>query len=102
VNNNMLPVPVADMPRAGAFAATPGACLPTGVLALLGPAEHPMTARPRVIAGGLAQRRGQTYVQAQPGIIGEPGTSVQTYTHAMSAAANAGSQTGSLPAWDPV
>ena len=60
-----------------------------------------MTARPRVIAGGLAQRRGQKSVQAQP-ITGQPGTSVKTYTHAMSAAANAGSQTGSLPAWDPV
>ena len=99
MNNNMLPVPVADMPRAGAFAAAPGACLPTGVPALLGPAEHPLTARPRVIAGGLAQRRGQKSVQAQPA---QPGTSVKTYTHAMSAAANGGSQTGSLPAWDPV
>lgn len=96
MNNNMLPVPVADIPLAGAFAAAPGACLPIGLPAFLGPAELPLTARPRVIAGGLAQRRGQKSVQAQPG------TSVKTYTHAMSAAANGGSQTGSLPAWDPV
>jgi hypothetical protein len=101
VNNNMRSVPVADIPWAGAFAAAPGACLPMGGTALLGPAELPLTARPRVIAGGLAQRRGQTSVQAKPG-TGQPSTSVQTYTHAMSAAANAGSQTGSLPAWDPV
>ena len=101
MNNNMLPVPVAHMPQAGAFAAAPGACLPTGVPALPGPAELPLTARPRVIAGGLAQRRGQKSVQAKPG-TGQPGTSVKTYTHAMSAAANGGSQTGSLPAWDPV
>ena len=99
--NNMLLVPVADIPQAGAFAATPGACLPTGVPAFLGTAELPLTARPRVIAGELAQRRGQKSVQATPG-TGQPGTSVKTYTHAMSAAANAGSQTGSLPAWDPV
>ena len=96
MNNNMYSVPVADLPQAGAFAAAPGACLPIGLPALLGPAELPMTARPRVIAGGLAQRRGQKSVQAQPG------TSVKTYTHAMSAATNGGSQTGSLPAWDPV
>ncbi|HEY9241558.1 MAG TPA: hypothetical protein VIP48_06230 [Streptosporangiaceae bacterium] len=101
VNNNMRSVPVADMPWAGAFAAAPGACLPMGVPVLLGPAELPVTARPRVIAGGLAQRRGQTSVQAKPG-IGQQGTSVKTYTHAMSAAATGGSQTGSLPAWDPV
>ncbi len=101
MNNNMRSVPVADIPRAGAFAAAPGACLPTGVPALLGPAELPLTARPRVIAGGLAQRRGQTSVQTKPG-TGQQGTSVKTYTHAMSAAANGGSQTGSLPAWDPV
>ena len=100
MNNNMRSVPVADTPRAGAFAAAPGACLPIGVPALLGPAELPLTARPRVIAGGLAQRRGQTSVQAKPG-NGTQGTSVKTYTHAMSAAAT-GSQTGSLPAWDPV
>jgi hypothetical protein len=101
VNNNMRSVPAADIPWAGAFAAAPGACLPIGVPALLGPAELPLTARPRVIAGGLAQRRGQTSVQATPG-TGQQGTSVKTYTHAMSAAANGGSQTGSLPAWDPV
>ncbi len=101
MNNNMLPVPVVDLPQAGAFAAAPGACLPTGMPALLGTAELPLTARPRVIAGGLAQRRGQKSVQATPG-TGQPGTSVKTYTHAMSAAANGGSQTGSLPAWDPV
>lgn len=101
VNIHMRSVPVADMPRAGAFAATPAACLPMGLPALLGPAELPMTARPRVIAGGLVQRRGQTSVQAKPG-SGQQGTSVKTYTHAMSAAATGGSQTGSLPAWDPV
>ena len=98
--NNMLLVPVADIPLAGAFAAAPGAFLPTGVPALLGTADLPATARPRVIAGGLAQRRGQTSVQAKP-CNGQQGTSVKTYTHAMSAAAT-GSQTGSLPAWDPV
>jgi hypothetical protein len=96
----MRSVPVADMPRAGAFAAAPGAFLPIGVPALLGPADLPVTARPRVIAGGLAQRRGQTSVPAKP-CNGQQGTSVKTYTHAMSAAAT-GSQTGSLPAWDPV
>jgi hypothetical protein len=102
VNNNMRSVPVADMPRAGAFAAAPGACLPMGGPALLGPAELPVAARPRVIAAdGLAQRHGQESVQAKPG-IGQPSTSVKTYTHAMSAAADGGSQTGSLPAWDPV
>jgi len=102
VNNNMLPVPVADMPRAGAFAAAPGACLLTGLPALLGPAEHPATARPRVIISGVfAQRHGQESVQVKPG-FGQPGTSAKTYTHAMSAAARGGSQTGSHPAWDPV
>jgi hypothetical protein len=100
VNNNMRSVPVADMPRAGAFAAAPGAFLPIGVPTLLGTVDLPVTARPRVIAGGLAQRRGQTSVQAKP-CNGQQGTSVKTYTHAMSAAAT-GSQTGSLPAWDPV
>jgi hypothetical protein len=61
-----------------------------------------MTARPRVIAaGGFAQRRGQESVQAKRG-TGQPSTSVKTYTHAMSAADNDGSETGSLPAWDPV
>lgn len=102
VNNDMYSVPVADLPRAGAFAATPGACLPMGVLALLGPAEYPLTARPRVITGVLAQRRDQAPTQVEPGIFGQPSTSVKTYTHAMSAAADGGSQTGSLPAWDPV
>ena len=97
----MRSLPVADMPWAGASAASPAACLPIGVPALLGPAELPMTARPRVIAGGLDQRRGQTSVQAKPG-FGQQGTSVKTYTHAMRAAAADGSQTGSLPAWDPV
>ena len=101
MNNNMQPVPVADMPRAGAFAAAPGARLPMGVLALPGTAEHPIAARPRVIAGVLAQRHGQESVQAKPG-FGQQGTSVKTYNHAMSAAAGGGSQTGSLPAWDPV
>ncbi len=101
MNNNMRSVPVADMPRAGTFAAAPGTCLPIGVLALLDPAEHRVTARPRVLTDVLAQRRDQAFTQVKPG-IGQPGTSVQTYTHAMSAAANGGSQTGSLPAWDPV
>ncbi len=102
MNNNMLLVPVADLPQAGAFAAAPGACLPTGVPALLGPAEHPVTARPRVIIDGApAQRRDQESVQVKPS-FGQPGTSAKTYTHAMSAAARGGSQTGSLPAWDPV
>jgi hypothetical protein len=102
VNNNMLPVPAVDLPQAGAFAAAPGACLPTGMPARLGPAERPMTARPRVITSGvLGQRRGQESVQAKPA-AGTAGTSAKTYTHAMSAAANGGSQTGSLPAWDPV
>ena len=102
MNNNMLPVPAVDLPQAGAFAAAPGACLPTGMPARLGPAEHPMTARPRVITeGALGQRRGQESVQVKPG-FGQPGTSAKTYTHAMSAAARGGSQTGSLPAWDPV
>ena len=101
MNNNMRSLPVTDMPWAGAFAAAPASCLPMGGSALLGPAELPMTARPRVIAGALVQRRGQTSVQAKPG-FGQQGTSVKTYTHAMSAAASGGSQTGSLPAWDPV
>jgi hypothetical protein len=102
VNNNMRSVPVADMPWAGAFAATPGACLPMGGPALLGPAGLPATARPRVITGSeFAQRHGQTSVQVKPG-FGQQGTSVKTYIHATSAAANGGSQTGSLPAWDPV
>jgi hypothetical protein len=102
VNNNMLPVPVADMPRAGAFAAAPDACLLTALPALLGTAQHPMTARPRVITAGVfAQRRGQESVQIKAG-TGQPGTSAKTYIHAMSAAARGGSQTGSLPAWDPV
>ena len=102
MNNNMLPVPVAHMPQAGAFAAAPGACLPTGVPALLSPAEHRMTPRPRVITDGVfAQRRDQASVQVKPG-AGTAGTSAKTYTHAMSAAARGGSQTGSHPAWDPV
>jgi hypothetical protein len=101
VNNNMRTVPVADKPWAGTFAAAPGACLPTGVLALLGQAEHRVTARPRVRTELLAQRRDQAFNQVKPG-IGQPGTSVDNYTHAMSAAADGGSQTGSLPAWDPV
>ncbi len=101
MNNNTRSVPVADMPRAGTFAAAPGTCLPIGVLALLGSAEQRVTARPRVRTDLLAQRRGQAFAQVKPE-IGQPGTAVQTYTHAMSAAANGGSQTGSLPAWDPV
>jgi hypothetical protein len=101
VNNNMRSVPVADMPWTGAFAAAPGACLPMGVLALLDPAGHLGTARPRVITDPLERRRDQASTQVKPG-FGQPSTSVQTYTHAMSAAADAGSQTGSLPAWDPV
>lgn len=102
MNNNMLPVPVADMPRAGAFAAAPDACLLTAMPALLGTAEHPTTARPRVIISGVfAQRRGQKSVQVKPG-AGQPGTSAKTYTHAMNAAARGGSETGSHPAWDPV
>ena len=101
MNNNMRSVPVADMPWTGAFAAAPGACLPMGVLTLLDPAGPRGTARPRVIIDPLAQRRDQASTQVKPG-SGQPSTSVQTYTHAMSAAADGGSQTGSLTAWDPV
>ena len=101
VNNDMRWVPVAANPRAGAFAAAPGACLPMGVLAFLDPAEHLMIARPRVITGVPAQRRDQAFTQVKPG-LGQQSTSAKTYTHAISAVANGGSQTGSLPAWDPV
>ena len=101
MNNDMRWVPVAANPRAGAFAAAPGACLPMGVLALPDPAGHLVMARPRVTTGVRAQRRDQAFTQVMPG-LGQLSTSAKTYTHAIRAVADGGSQTGSLPAWDPV
>jgi len=101
VNNNMRPVPVTGMPWAGAFAAAPGACLAMAGAALGNQAEGIVLARPRVRTGVLAQRRDQAPAQVKPG-FGQQITSVKTYTHVTCAAADGGSQTGSLPAWDPV
>ena len=100
VNNNMLSLPVAGYPWAGAFAAAPGACLPMGTLASLSSAEHPVLARPRAATSVLAQRRDQASAQVKP-VFGQPSTTTM-YTHVIRAAADGGSQTGSLPAWDPV
>jgi hypothetical protein len=101
VNNDMTWVPVAANTQTGAFAAAPGACLPMGPLALLDPAGHLVIARPRVSSGAGVQRRDQAFTKVMPG-LGQQGTSAKTYTHAIRAVANGGSQTGSLPAWDPV
>ncbi|MGP7996441.1 MAG: hypothetical protein ACLPKI_03755 [Streptosporangiaceae bacterium] len=97
----MRSVPVAGMPWAGAFAAAPGTCLPMAGPALRNPAEDIVLARPRVSTGVLAQRRDQAFAQVKPG-FGQQSTATETYTHAIRAAADGGSQTGSLPAWDPV
>jgi hypothetical protein len=101
VSNDTRWVPVAANPRAGAFAAAPGACLPMGVLALLDPAEHLVITRPRVITGVRAQRHDQAFSKVMSR-LGQPSTATKTYTLANRAVADGGSQTGSLPAWDPV
>jgi len=102
VNNDMTLIPVAARPWPGVPAATPGACLPLGGPATSGAADCRPMARPRVIASDLPHGPGQEKSVLVMAGFGQPGTSVQTYVNAISAAAIRGSQTGSPPAWDPV
>ena len=100
--NDMILLRVAARPRAGVPAAAPDACLPVGGPAAPGATDRRLMARPRVIASDLPHRLGQEKSVLVKSGFGQPGTSVQTYINAISAAAAGGSQTGSPPAWDPV
>ena len=103
MNNNVILVPVAARPRTGVSAASLGAGLLSGVV-LAQPAADNRAMAPSCAAHGVQlppQWRLQADFPAMPG-LGQQGTAAKTYTHAIGAAAKRGSQTGSLPAWDPV
>jgi hypothetical protein len=101
VNNDMTFVLVTARPWAGVSAAAPDACPPLGGLAALRVAEHRAMPDFPATTSAFPQRLHQESVSVKPG-FGQQGTSVPTYINATGAAANGGSQTGSLPAWDPV
>ena len=102
MNNNMVSVPVAASPRAGACAASLGALLPFGVPAAFRSTDHRAMTPWGATAGAARQRLRKASVKPSlPVALGQR-MSAKTYLHAIGAATNSGSQTGSLPAWDPV
>ena len=102
MNNNVTLVPVAARPWTGISAA------PLGTSDLSGFALAQIAAGFRAMAPSCAatgvllpEHQLQAAIPAMPG-PGQQTTTVETYTHAIGAAAKRDSQTGSLPAWDPV
>ena len=98
-------VPVTALPWAGATAASLDTCLTSGVMAARGTADDRMVAPARAVICDLPQRQRQASASVMPGLVsteGQQSNLHKTYTDAIPAAAHTGSQTGSLPAWDPV
>ena len=102
MNNNVTLVPVTARPWTGISAAPLGASDLSG-FALAQSAADFRAMAPSCAATGvlLPEQPLQAAIPAMPG-LGQQSTTVETYTHAIGAAAKRGSQTGSLPAWDPV
>jgi hypothetical protein len=101
VNNFVTFVPVAARPRTGISAAPLGASDLSGFALTQGADFRAMA--PSCAATGvlLLEQPLQAAIPAMPG-LSQQGTTVETYRHAIGAAAKRDSQTGSLPAWDPV
>ncbi len=101
MNNNVTLVPVTARPWTGISAAPLGAGDLSGFdLARSGAEFRAMAPSCAAIGVLLAEQQLQA-TPAMPG-LGQQSTTVETYIHAIGAAAKRDSQTGSLPAWDPV
>jgi hypothetical protein len=104
VNSNETYVPVARL-CAGISAAPLGARPSLGVLATSRTADIREMAPSRAAAGVRMPWLGQGPATVKPRVGSAPrkqGNPAQTYTHAIGAVITDDSQTGSLPAWDPV
>ena len=104
VNSNEILVPVA-LTCAGISAASLAARPSLGVLATSGTADIREMAPSRAAAGVRMPWPGQGPASAKPRLgfaQRKQNNPAQTYAHAIGAVATRDSQTGSLPAWDPV
>ena len=104
VNSNESFVPVAQT-CAGISAAPLGARPSLGVLATSCTADIREMAPSRAAAGVRMPWLGQASASAKPRLgfaQRKQNNPAQTYAHAIGAVATRDSQTGSLPAWDPV
>ncbi len=98
VNINATFAPVKTRPWAGA--ASLGARLPFGEMAVRSIEVHRVAAPSCAVSGVPGQH--QVFTSALPGTASGQHSTLTPYTDAIRAAARQGSQTGSLPAWDPV
>ena len=104
VNSNETFVPVAQT-CAGISAAPLSARPSLGVLATFRTADIREMAPSRAAAGVRMPWLGQGPASAKPRLVfaqRKQNNPAQTYAHAIGAVATRDSQTGSLPAWDPV
>jgi acyl-CoA thioesterase II len=102
VNNNVTFVPVTARPWTGTSAASLGAGFLSGRVTAQDAADLRAMAPSCAATGAPLSMQLPVVTPAMPG-AGQPSiTHVKTYTHAIGAAAKRDSQTGSLPAWDPV
>ena len=100
MNNNVTFVPVAARPWTGISAASLGASL----LSELAPAQTSADRQAYIAPMCVAADAPRQQVQTAPAMpeVGQPSTTATSkHLHAIGAAAPRGSQTGSLPAWDP-
>ena len=103
MNSNETNVPVAARPCAGISAASLGARPPLGVLAIIADVREmaPSRAAAGVRMPWLSQ--GPASVKPRFGFARRTQYNpAQTYAHAIGVVTTSDSQTGSLPAWDPV
>jgi hypothetical protein len=105
VNSNETFIPVTARPYAGISAASLGARPSLGVLVTSCTADIREMAPSRAAAGVRMPwiSQGPAPVKPRLGFAHrKQNNPAQTYAHAIGAAATGDSQTGSLPAWDPV
>jgi hypothetical protein len=105
VNSNETFIPVTARPYAGISAASLGARPSLGVLPASCTADIREMAPSRAAAGVRMPwiSQGPAPVKPRLGFAHRTQNNpAQTYAHAIGAAATGDSQTGSLPAWDPV
>ena len=101
MNNNVTLVPVTARPWTGISAAPLGASNLSGFALTQGTDFRAMAPSCATTGVLLPEQPLQAATPAMPG-LGQQSITVETYRHAIGAAAKRDSQTGSLPAWDPV